>query len=57
MVNNEMNLLPQGMKGFANTIRCFFGECINKQLIIVQIILLAAEALVDCISLASPVVV
>ena len=26
MVNGEVNLLPQGKKGFSNTIRCFFGK-------------------------------
>ena len=26
LVNGEMNLLPEGVEGFANSVRCFYGE-------------------------------
>ena len=26
LVQGELNLLPPGKEGFANTVRCFFGE-------------------------------
>lgn len=26
LVKGELNLMPRGKDGFANTIRCFFGE-------------------------------
>ena len=30
LVEGELNLLPQGKEGFANTIRCFFGELVAQ---------------------------
>ncbi len=34
MVNGEVNLLPQGMEGFSNGIRCFFGKFSHSLLIV-----------------------